>query len=79
MKEALAEGISRPDAVPSLGAIAMEAVWSVATAIPQTVVIDSRWFRPRDLEFADAAVITLRARPWSWGAAISPLLEIRLR
>ncbi|MFI7670592.1 AAA family ATPase [Nocardia sp. NPDC049526] len=37
VKEALAEGISRPNAVPSLGAIAMEAVWAMAAAIPRTV------------------------------------------
>ncbi|MFI6956087.1 AAA family ATPase [Nocardia sp. NPDC050408] len=56
VKEALAECISRPDAVPSLGAIAMEAVWAMATAIPQTVVVDSWWFRPRDLEFTRAGI-----------------------
>ncbi|WP_062981862.1 AAA family ATPase [Nocardia anaemiae] len=56
VKEALAEYISRPENVPSLGAIAMEAVWAMATAIPQTVVIDSWWFRPRDLEFARAGI-----------------------
>lgn len=38
VKEALAECISRPDAVPSLGAIAMEAVWAMAAAIPQAAV-----------------------------------------
>ncbi|MFE9319526.1 AAA family ATPase [Nocardia sp. NPDC052278] len=56
VKEALAECISRPDAVPTLGAIAMEAVWAMAAAVPQTAVIDSWWFRPRDLEFARAGI-----------------------
>ncbi|WP_433716084.1 AAA family ATPase [Nocardia sp. CA-084685] len=56
VKEALAECISRPESVPSLGAIAMEAVWAMATATPQTVVIDSWWFQPRDLEFARAGI-----------------------
>ncbi|MEU0505455.1 AAA family ATPase [Nocardia sp. NPDC005998] len=56
VKEDLAECISGPQHLPSLGAIAMEAVWAMAAAIPHSVVIDSWWFRPRDLGFAKAGM-----------------------
>lgn len=39
-----------------LGGIAMDAIWRHAATVPGTVVIDSWWFRPRDLEFARRGV-----------------------
>ncbi|MFF2550375.1 AAA family ATPase [Nocardia sp. NPDC058058] len=39
-----------------LGGTAMTAVWALARAIPGTVVIDSWWFKPRDLAFARAGI-----------------------
>ncbi|WP_433685185.1 hypothetical protein [Nocardia sp. CA-119907] len=47
VKEDLAECISCPEDLPSLGAVAMEAVWAMAAAIPRSVVIDSWWFSRR--------------------------------
>ncbi|MFX0577980.1 AAA family ATPase [Nocardia nepalensis] len=61
VKEALTECISCPETLPSLGAIAMETVWAMAAAISHSVVIDSWWFRPRDLEFARAGIHQVRA------------------
>jgi predicted kinase len=50
LKEALAEAV--PAACPDgLGAIAMDAAWGLAAEIPGTVVVESWWFRPRDLGF----------------------------
>lgn len=55
VKEALAD---LAPAVPSgrLGAVAMDTVWALAAAVPDVapgvVVVESWWFRPRDLEFA---------------------------
>ncbi|MBF6544801.1 AAA family ATPase [Nocardia brasiliensis] len=54
VKEALA-GVGDSD-VPELGGIAMDALWTTASTIPGTVLIDSWWFRPRDLEFARAGI-----------------------
>ncbi|WP_327147665.1 hypothetical protein [Nocardia sp. NBC_01329] len=34
----------------------MDIVWALARAVPRDVVVDSWWFRPRDLEFARAGV-----------------------
>jgi predicted kinase len=39
----------------ALGAIAMDAAWSLAAEAPGTVVLESWWFRPRDLAYAEAA------------------------
>ncbi|WP_412744739.1 AAA family ATPase [Krasilnikovia sp. MM14-A1004] len=55
IKEALASAIS---VVPSsLGAVAMETAWALAAGVPGAVVVDSWWFRPRDLEYARAGVL----------------------
>jgi len=70
VKEALAAGLEDPMIVVSLGAIAMEAVWALAAALPGTVLIESWWFRPRDISFAQAQTSsssdekTLRAGPF---------------
>ncbi len=56
VKEALAAGLEDPMIVASLGAIAMDAVWALAAALPGTVLIESWWFRPRDISFAQAGL-----------------------
>jgi len=44
VKEALAAGLEDPTLVASLGAIAMDAVWALAAALPGTVLIESGGF-----------------------------------
>ena len=56
VKEAIAAILEDPPMVGPLGAIAMNTVWALASAIPATVVIESWWFRPRDLQFAEAGL-----------------------
>lgn len=48
IKEALADVVA---VAPSsaLGGAAMEAAWSLVAALPGTVVVESWWFKPRDL------------------------------
>lgn len=55
LKESLLYAVpaSRPGA---LGAIAMEAAWGLAADLPGTVVVESWWFRPRDLGFVEAGL-----------------------
>jgi len=55
IKDALAEAAG-PD-VPGLGAVAMDTAYALAAALDGTVVLDSWWFRPRDLEFARAGLV----------------------
>jgi predicted kinase len=50
IKEALADALVNE--MPALGAVAMETVWLLAANAGGTVVIESWWFRPRDLEHA---------------------------
>jgi len=46
-----------PAAPPrTLGATAIEAAWNLAAGIAGTVVLESWWFRPRDLGFAEVAL-----------------------
>ncbi|MFI5716355.1 AAA family ATPase [Nocardia sp. NPDC051750] len=56
VKEALAACVDDAEAVPGLGGIAMDAVWALAQATPKSVVVDSWWFKPRDLQFAAAGI-----------------------
>ncbi len=56
VKEALAACLDDSDDLHALGGIAMDTVWAMAQAIPGTVVIDSWWFTPRDLHFADSGI-----------------------
>jgi predicted kinase len=56
VKEAIAAVLQDPAMVPRLGAIAMDTVWALASGIPATVVIESWWFRPRDLHLAKAGL-----------------------
>ena len=54
IKEALADAVVTE--VPRLGAVAMETVWNLAAALSGMVVVDSWWFRPRDLAHARAGL-----------------------
>ncbi|WP_280340285.1 hypothetical protein [Nocardia neocaledoniensis] len=61
IKEALATCIENPIDISAPGGIAMDTVWALACAIPATVVIDSWWFKPRDLAWAKAGIETASA------------------
>ncbi len=56
IKEALAECLDSAIGVPELGGIAMDTVWALAKESPADIVIDSWWFKPRDLNFARAGI-----------------------
>ncbi|GAA1713603.1 hypothetical protein GCM10009809_07230 [Isoptericola hypogeus] len=60
VKEALADAVDRR-AGALLGAAAMEAVWRLAAAPLPCVVVESWWFRPRDLEHARRGLATAGA------------------
>lgn len=62
VKEALADALS-DSAIPrtALGAAAMESVWTIAAQAEGPLLIDSWWFRPRDLAFARAGLERARA------------------
>ena len=78
IKEALADALVAE--MPALGAVAMETVWLLAANSAGTVVIDSWWFRPRDLEHARKGLAAsgatgvvrsgVTSRP-TWPAAVS--------
>ncbi|MGY2063871.1 AAA family ATPase, partial [Nocardia gipuzkoensis] len=61
IKETLAADLGDHVAVPALGAVAMDTIWALAAAARGHVVVDSWWFRPRDLEFARAGLALARA------------------
>ncbi len=54
VKEALAGALG--DLQVNLGALAMEIVWSAAAELDGTVIVDSWWWRPRDLGHAGTGV-----------------------
>ncbi|PXX65565.1 putative kinase [Nocardia tenerifensis] len=56
VKEALATCLDDATDLRALGGIAMDTVWALAQAIPGTVVIDSWWFKPRDLYLARTGI-----------------------
>ncbi|MEU1427572.1 AAA family ATPase [Nocardia sp. NPDC005746] len=56
VKEALAESVGDGVGGAELGGMAMDAVWALAGESRGDVVIDSWWFRPRDLGFARAGI-----------------------
>ncbi|WP_327145740.1 AAA family ATPase [Nocardia sp. NBC_01327] len=56
VKEALVGCLENAVEVPELGGIAMDTVWKLAQTSPVDVVIDSWWFKPRDLAFAQAGI-----------------------
>lgn len=57
IKEALADSVG-PD-FPGLGATAMETVWAMAGECAGTIIIESWWYRPRDLELARRGLASL--------------------
>lgn len=57
IKEALADAVGLD--FPNLGAIAMETVWSMAASCEGTLIIDSWWYRPRDLSHAKRGLASL--------------------
>ncbi|MEU3455378.1 AAA family ATPase [Micromonospora sp. NPDC006766] len=52
IKEGLADATAHPALEAMLGMAAMEVIWTLAAALPGPVVVDSWWFRPRDLHHA---------------------------
>jgi predicted kinase len=56
VKEALATVLPESVVVPDLGVVAIEAVWSLARRFPGVVVVESWWFRPRDLRFVEVEI-----------------------
>ncbi|WP_158607763.1 AAA family ATPase [Nocardia panacis] len=56
VKEALADCVDGAADLAELGGIAMDAVWALARASAGTVVVDSWWFKPRDLRYAAAGI-----------------------
>lgn len=61
VKEALASLLPDSTIVAPLGAIAMDTMWALAGALPGTVIVESWWFRPRDLPFAAIGLRRVRA------------------
>ncbi|MEV0246355.1 ATP-binding protein [Nocardia sp. NPDC050712] len=62
VKEALAGSLENAVDVTELGGVAMETIWAMASRAPGNGVIDSWWFKPRDLEFARAGIARSGAR-----------------
>lgn len=62
VKVALAGAFSHQGAAtPELGGIAMDTLWALARATAGMVVLESYWFRPRDLTYAEAGLRGLGA------------------
>ncbi|MEU8899420.1 AAA family ATPase [Nocardia sp. NPDC048505] len=62
IKEALAGCLENAVETPDLGGVAMDTIWALAARAPADVVIDSWWFKPRDLAFARAGIAGAGAR-----------------
>jgi predicted kinase len=58
IKEALADTVGVD--FPNLGAIAMDTVWAMAAGCEGSVIIESWWYRPRDLSHARRGLDSLR-------------------
>jgi hypothetical protein len=56
VKRSLADLIAGTVAPPRLGAIAMDTIWAMAAALPGPVLVESWWFRPRDLDLARSGI-----------------------
>jgi len=57
IKEAVADAVRLDEqSTAALGAAAMEAAWVLAAAVARTVVVESWWFAPRDLELVRAGI-----------------------
>lgn len=61
VKEALAGCIDGAADLPMLGGIAMDAIWSLVQASNTPAIVNSWWFRPRDMEFARVGIERTRA------------------
>ncbi|WP_250008494.1 AAA family ATPase [Actinoplanes sp. M2I2] len=61
LKEALAVVAPRVPAA-ALGRAASETLWTLAAAVDGAVLLESWWFRPRDLEYARAGLLRAGAR-----------------
>ena len=55
IKEALADVVTAAPG-PALGMAASEVMWTLASAMSGTVILESWWFRPRDLRFVEAGL-----------------------
>lgn len=53
VKESLGTLLPDAMAVPALGAIAMDVVWQLAAALAALVVVESWWYRVRDLQHVE--------------------------
>ncbi|WP_194290952.1 AAA family ATPase [Nocardia aurantia] len=56
VKEILANCLDNTAELPALGGIAMDTIWALAQSLSGTVIVDSWWFRPRDLDFARSGI-----------------------
>lgn len=61
VKEVLAAYVDNGEIAAELGGVAMDTVWALARALPKSVVIDSWWFKPRDLQYAAAGIERVQA------------------
>lgn len=79
IKEGLAPVLGGPSV--SLGPIAMDTAWAAAGQLPGTVVLDSWWFRPRDLGQARAGLARTGATRVVevWCSAGNELTRLRYR
>lgn len=55
IKEAVADIVAAAPG-PALGMAASEMMWTLAAAMSGTVILESWWFRPRDLRFVEAGL-----------------------
>jgi predicted kinase len=55
IKEAVADAVAGIPG-PALGMAASEMMWTLAGAVSGTVVLESWWYRPRDLSFVEAGL-----------------------
>ncbi|GAA4936260.1 AAA family ATPase [Actinoplanes utahensis] len=61
LKEAMAAAV--PGVPPkAVGVAAAEAMWDIAAATPGVVILESWWFRPRDLGFVTDGIVRSGAR-----------------
>ncbi|GAB4583903.1 AAA family ATPase [Nocardia sp. IFM 10818] len=56
VKETLAGWADERVDAAALGGRAMDIIWTLAREIAEPVIVDSWWFKPRDLEFAKAGI-----------------------
>jgi predicted kinase len=54
IKEAVADAVATPG--PALGMAAGDMMWTLAAALSGTVILESWWFKPRDLQFVEAGL-----------------------